>query len=130
VKRTRVLGYNGRMLWVKRGFNTFAPVLRYPPLPPAGECFRFAFLTHLEVRDDDAGVLNDLLRAAYAHLRPSGLHFMSALVPRGSALEAAFSGFMVQHTAMTLYAVPVPRGAHVDRAEWGTRQPGFEMALS
>jgi len=129
VKRTRVLGYNGKMLWIKRAFNAGSPLLRYPPLPEAGNCFDFAFLTHLEVEDDDPVVFKDLLRAAYTDLRPTGLHFMSALVPRGSRLEGAFGGFMVQHTAMNLYAVPVPGGAFEDR-EWGTRHPGFEISLS
>lgn len=130
VKRTRVLGYHGRMLWVKRSFNLVAPLLRVPSLPQPGSCFRFAFLTHLEVVDDDPAVLHDLLRAVYAELRPRGLHFMSAFVPRGSRLEGAFRGFLVQHTAMTLYAVPTPGGALVDRSDWRTLHPGFEMALS
>lgn len=130
VKRTRVLGYHGQMLWVKRVFNLGAPLLRYPPLPPEGECFRFAFLTHLEVADDDPVVLNDLLRAAYAALRPQRLHFMAALVPVGSALEGAFAGFMVQQTEMTLYAVATPGGAFADRDDWRSLRPGFEMALS
>lgn len=129
VKRTRVLGYHGKMLWVKRFFNAGAAVLRYPALPQPGGCFDFAFLTHLEVVDDDPEVLRDLLRAAYRDLRPTGLHFMSALVPRGSRLGGAFRGFMVQHTEMTLYGVHLPETEWADRP-LETLHPGFEMALS
>ncbi|MCB9673650.1 MAG: hypothetical protein H6737_00955 [Alphaproteobacteria bacterium] len=129
VKRTRVLGYHGRMKWVKRGFDVGAALLRWPKLPAAGDCFRFAFLTHLEVEDDDPELLEPLLREAYRRLRPKGLHFMSACVPRGSRLEAAFSGYTVQHTAMTLYAVHLPGGPLAERS-FKTLAPGFEMALS
>jgi len=128
-KRTRVLGYHGKMAWMRRAYNLGALVRRYPPLPRPGDPFRFAFLTHLEVEGSDPAVLHDLLLAAYARLRPLGLHFMSAFVPRGSPLEAAFEGFMVNRTAMTLYAVhrPDSRWADVDLT---TQHPGFEMALS
>lgn len=129
VKRTRVLGYHGSMLWVKRVFNAGAVVFRYPALPVEGDCFRFAFLTHLEVEDDDPKVLRALLQAAYHHLYARRLHFVSAFVPRGSRLETAFGGFMVQHTAMTLYAV-ARRCSPMAAREWSTLQPGFEMALS
>ena len=129
VKRTRVLGYHGQMAWVKRGFDVGATVLRWPRLPEPGDCFRFAFLTHLEVDGDDPDVLNALLRAAYRRLRPQRLHFMSALVPVGSPLEAAFGGFTVQHTAMTLYAVHRASSPLADR-DFRTLHPGFEIALS
>lgn len=128
-KRTRVLGYHGKMRAMKLLFNAGARVLGHAPLPEAGACFRFVFLTHLEVEGDDPRVLRDLLRAAYRDLRDEGYHFMSAMIPRGSPLEAAFSGFFVQRSAMTLYAVHPPRGRLVDR-DLRTARPGFEMALS
>lgn len=128
-KRTRVMGYRGGMLWQKRLFNAAASVMRFPPLPQPGECFRFAFLTHLEVDDDDPAVMRDLLCAAYARLRPRRLHFMSAFVPRGSPLAAAFSGFMTTKTRMTLYAVHRPDSRWAD-TDLTTLHPGFEMALS
>lgn len=129
VKQTRVLGYHGGMAWVKRAFDLGAAVLRYPPLPPAGECFRFAFLTHLEVVNDDPGVLRDLVLAAYTRRYDQRQHFLSALVPRGSPLAAAFRGLQVQRTAMTLYTV-VLRGGRWEQRDFATGAPGFEMALS
>ncbi len=127
VKRTRVLGYHGQMAWVRRVFGLGAFFLRFPPLPPPGDCFRFAFLTHLEA--DDPGVLRDLVTAAYARLYDRRLHFLSALVPRASGLDAAFAGFTVQRTAMTLYTVALRSGQHAGRS-FDTLKPGFEMALS
>lgn len=128
-KRTRVLGYHGGMAWQRRLFDLGARVRGYPPLPRPGDCFRFAFLSHLEVDGDDPAVLRALLLAAYARLRRSGLHFISAFVPRGSPLAAAFRGFFTTRTAMTLYAVHPPDSpwAAVDLT---TLHPGFEMALS
>lgn len=128
-KRTRVLGYRGGMLWQKRAFNAAASLMGFPKLPPPGEPFRFVFLTHLEVDDEDPTILRELLLAAYQRLHGRGLHFMSAFVPRGSPLASAFKGFMTTKTAMTLYAVhrPDSRFSHLDLT---TRHPGFEMALS
>ncbi len=128
-KRTRVLGYHGRMAWQRRLFDLGARLRGFSPLPRPGACFRFAFLTHLEIEGDDPAILRELLLAAYARLRPRGLHFMSAFVARGSPLAAAFSGFFTTRTAMTLYAVhpPESRWASVELA---TLHPGFEMALS
>ena len=100
-----------------------------PPLPASGECFRFTFLTHLEVGGDDPAVLRALLLAAYARLRPLGHHFTSAFVPRGTPLEHAFRGFTVTRTAMTLYSVHPADSRFADR-DLRTLRPGFEMALS
>ena len=128
-KRTRVLGYRGGMLWQKRAFDVAASLMGFPKLPPPGDCFRFVFLTHLEIDDENPDVFRDLLHAAYARLRGRGLHFMSAFIPRGSPLSHGLKGFMTTKTAMTLNAVhrPDSRFADVDLA---TRRPGFEMALS
>jgi RimJ/RimL family protein N-acetyltransferase len=128
-KRTRVVGYHGRMAWIRRGFDVAARLRGFPPLPPPGECFRFWFLTHLEIRDDDPRILRDLLREAYRRYEGRGAHFLSAMIPRGSRLEAAFEGFMVNRTAMTVYAVHAKDSRYRD-VDFTTLHPGFEMALS
>jgi hypothetical protein len=117
------------MRWTKRAFDVASFVGRFPPLPPPGECFRFSFLTHLEVEGDDPAVLRELLLAAYARQRPLRHHFMSAFVPRGSRLERAFRGFTVTRTPMTLYAVHPPESRFASE-DLTTLHPGFEMALS
>jgi hypothetical protein len=129
VKRTRVLGYHGGMRWQRPLFDMGARLFGYPRLPATGECFRFAFLTHLEIAHDDPAVLHDLLLAAYARLRSTGLHFMSACVPRGSPLERAFEGFFVTKTRMTLYTVCAEGSPWAGRS-FASLHPGFEMALS
>jgi len=128
-KRTRVLGYHGPMVWQKRLYNLAARIRGFTPLPPAGACFSFPFLTHVEVADDNPAVLHELLLAAYERLRSHGHHFMSAFLARGSPLAPAFTGFTQTRTAMTLYAVHPPDSpwAEIDVA---TLTPGFEMALS
>lgn len=130
VKRTRVLGYHGKMKLIKPAFDAAATVLGFPRLPRAGDCFDFSFLTHLEVIDDDPAVMRDLLLAAYRDLRAEApAHFMSAFVPRGSPLAGAFAGFTLQRTPMTLYVVH-PQGSRFANVDFTTRHPGFEMALS
>lgn len=128
-KRTRVLGYYQHMRWVRLAFDLGAKLLRYPALPPPGETFRFRFLSHLEIVGEDPGVLRDLLLAAYREHRDDRLHFLSAMIPRGSPLEGAFRGFTVNRTPMTLYAVTLPDGRFAGR-DLTTMRPGFEMALS
>ena len=128
-KRTRVLGYHREMRLVKGGFGLAARVMGWTPLPEAGDCFRFEFLTHLEVEDDDPAVLRDLLRAVYADRRDRGLHFVAGLSPRGSRLDEAFREFSVQRTAMTLYVVHPADGRYAG-CSWATTHSGFEMALS
>lgn len=128
-KRTRVLGYHGEMRLVRAAFDLAARVRRYRTLPRPGECFEFSYLTHLAVKDDEPAILRELLRAAYAELLPTRQHFLAAMIPRGSSLEAAFSEFTVNRTKMTLYAV------HDEKSRWNgqdltTLHPGFEMALS
>lgn len=128
-KRTRVLGYAGGMARLKTALDLGAAVLRFPRLPDAGQCFRFAWATHLEVEDDDPDVLQDLLRAAMARLRPRRLHFLACFLPVGSPLAPAFRPFVTQRTAMTLYAVHPP-GSPLAARDFRTLRPGFEMALS
>jgi hypothetical protein len=129
LKRTRVLGYHGNMRWTKTGFDLAARALGFTRLPDPGECFRFEFLSHLEVEDDDPGVLADLLRVACGEARPRGLHFVSAMIPRGSSLARAFRGHVVNRTAMTVYSVTPADGPFAER-DFATLHPGFEMALS
>lgn len=129
VKRTRVLGYHGEMAWMKRLLDVSALVLRHPRLPAPGDCFSFAFLTHFEVEGDDPVVAEDLFRAAYQRLRPLRHQFMAVLIPKGSMLNQALRPFVVQRTAMTLYAVQLPELVETGRS-WLTSRPGFEMALS
>lgn len=128
-KRTRVLGYHGQMAWIRRAYNLAATIRRFPKLPEPGDCFRFWFLTHLEVADDEPAIFRDLIRAAYRRYRGKQGHFLSAMLPRGSRLEAAVNGFTVNRTAMTLYAVH-PRDSRFKECEFRTMNPGFEMALS
>lgn len=128
-KRTRVLGYYGKMKLIQAAFNLGATFGGFTKLPAPGHCFRFHFLSHLEIEDDDPAVLRDLLLAAYAQLKGQDQHFMSAMIPRGSPLQAAFKGFTVNRSAMTLYAVCPPHSELTER-DFQTQKPGFEMALS
>lgn len=128
-KRTRVLGYYDQMRRTKQLFNIGAAILRYPPLPEPGQCLDFCFLSHLEISNDDPWVLKDLLRATYRALAKDRLHFLSAMIPRGSPLEHAFAGFVVNRTPMTVYSVTLPGSRFAER-DFTTQRPGFEMALS
>lgn len=128
-KRTRVLGYYDSMKTVKRLFNAGAAILRYPALPDPGGCLDFAFLSHLEIEDDDPWTLRDLLRAIYRDLSKERLHFVSAMIPRGSPLEHAYAGFITERTPMTVYSVTLSETRYADR-DFSCGHAGFEMAIS
>jgi hypothetical protein len=128
-KRTRVLGYYRQMRWIRIGFDLGSKVMRYPALPRPGETFRFRFLSHLEIDGDDPAILRDLLLQAYREHASDRIHFLSAMIPRGSPLERAFAGFTVNRTPMTVYAVTLPDSRFASR-DYVTMKPGFEMALS
>lgn len=127
-KRTRVLGYHGSMKWLRALHDGMVTVRGGVKLPKPGECFRFEFMSHLEVGEDPS-ILSDLLAFVYRAHAASNLHFLSAMIPRGSALDGAFAGFMVTRTPMTVYGVAL-RGSEMSRFDFGTPRPGFEIALN
>ncbi len=128
LRRSRVMGYQGPMKWLRLAYNLEARLRGFPQLPSEGECFHFMYLTHLEVAGDDAALLNALLRGIYNDLRHLPLHFMSLMVPQGSPLEAGLKGFRIRRIPMELIAFTN------ERSRWhghslNTLRPGFEMAL-
>ena len=128
-KRTRVLGYHAEMRVVRAAYDLRARIRGSRPLPNPGEHFDFSYLTHMTIRNDDPAILRDLLLAAYRVLLPTRQHFMSAMVPRGSALAGAFKGFTLNRTPMTLYGVS-DESSRWSEAKIRSLRPGFEMALS
>ncbi|MCP5162820.1 MAG: hypothetical protein H6999_03855 [Hahellaceae bacterium] len=128
VRRERVLQYNGMMKVARKVFNLDARFRGFAPLPDEGHCFNFVYLTHTEVEDDNPVWLNALLRGLYQRLQDQKLHFMSLMIPEGSALSAAVKEFRVQTVAMELIAFTN------EQSRWHgkslrTQHPGFEMAL-
>jgi len=129
VKRSRIIQYDTRLSRLKLIYDAAARVFGFVPLPNPGELFRYSYLTHLEIADDNPLVLRDLLRAAYAELRPRDLHFMAAMIPRGSPLAKAFGDFFVDRTEFNLYAV-VEKASPLANTDFTSLRPGFEMALN
>ncbi|MBI2373389.1 MAG: hypothetical protein HYV07_05265 [Deltaproteobacteria bacterium] len=127
IKRSRVLGYHGSMRLIRIGLDALTVVCGGSRLPKPGECFRFEFLSHLEA--DDPRVLADLLCFVYRARERARLHFVSAMIPTGSALTKAFRGFVTSRTGMTVYGVAL-RGSEMSRFEFRTPRPGFELALN
>ena len=78
----------GRLL-----LNTAAAVCRGPKLPGPGEPLRSAAGLHLTVPPDQPGVLHDLLRAATAELRPSGLACLTLSLDAANPVTRAVPRF-------------------------------------
>jgi hypothetical protein len=128
VKRFRVVAYQGRMWWIRAAFNAGSHVLGYSPLPPAGDLFRYFYLTHVSVRDDDPGIMSALVDTVYDEYHGKGYQFFSAFVMQGDPMAPAFERYQ---------ATPLPAGLYVmsqasapfDISSLGPGRPGFEMAL-
>ncbi|MGE5453418.1 MAG: hypothetical protein ACM3VZ_16435 [Acidobacteriota bacterium] len=128
LRRSRVMGYQGAMQWLRLAYNLEAGLRGFPSLPSTGQCFHFMYLTHLEVAQNDPATLNALLRGIYNELRHLPLHFMSLMVPQGSPLEAGLTGFRIRRIPMELVAFTIP-GSRWHGQSLQTLHPGFEMAL-
>jgi hypothetical protein len=127
VKRFEVRSYNGKMRWVKRGYDLAATVLRWPKLPDPGQEFRYAYLANVSVVNDDVRVFRALLEAAYQRLHGSGLHFFSFDLGLEDPWWPAVKGFVTQKLDFALYAV-TPHTA--PRTQWPKGRTGFEVALA
>ncbi len=113
---------------VKLAYNLAARLLRFPPLPQAGETFRYLYVTHQAIASEDPEIMRALLDAAYGEHRRSGYHFLSVCVLVDDPLEPAFRGFQITDLAARLYLVTLPE-AQVNLERFRQARPGFEMAL-
>lgn len=128
VRRTRVIGYAGRMVALRKLYNAEALLRGFVPLPKEGECFHYVSLTHFEVDNDDPSLCTDLLRGVYTALQKEKLHFIGAFVPEGSPIEKSFSNFRTRKIPMDLYTFVTERSAFFNQ-DLSTMHPGYEMAL-
>lgn len=129
VRRNRVLGYGGPMRLFRAAYGAYARLRGVEPLPVPGEAFRMAFLTHMEVEDDDPRVLGRLVAAAHARLRPARLHALAVMVPRASPMQRALRGPWAHRTPLSLHALQLEGGPFA-KEDLATTRPGFEMALA
>jgi hypothetical protein len=128
VKRYRVLGYNNRMKWIRRGFDVGARLLRFDKLPQPGRLFRYFYLTHVSVPTRDPDIMAALLDRVYRDYHGRGYHFFSCYVERDDPLLPAWNGYMTTPLPAHLYAVSMP-GHRFNDHDFGSGWPGFEMGL-
>jgi hypothetical protein len=128
VKRFRVLAYRGRMRFARWGLNAVAPLLGATPLPRPGELFRYLYLTHVSVADEDPAVMAALLDRIYSDAHGRGYHFLSACVLERDPLAAAFAGYRTTALPANMYVMSEP-GSRWNEIDPGPGRPGFEMAL-
>jgi hypothetical protein len=127
VKRYRVLAYRGGMWWMRTLWNAAAPLLGGTPLPPPGADFRYLYLVHTSIANDDPAVFRALVERVYADFHGHGYHFLSTCEYERDPLAPALHGFLATRLDFHLYAV-TPAGAPAP--EVGPGRPGFEMALA
>lgn len=128
VRRSRVTGYAGRMVPLRKLYNAEARLRGFTPLPKEGECFHYVSLTHLEIENDDPSLFSDLLKGIYQALHGQPLHFIGAFIPEGSPLEQSFRHFRTRKIPMDLYTFVTERSS-LYQQDLFTLNPGYEMAL-
>jgi hypothetical protein len=128
VKRYRVHGYRGNMLWTKRGLDVGGKLMGFPSLPEPGHDFRYFYLANLSIKDDDPVILKALLQTIYAEQHAAGYHFFAFPLYEGDPLAPAVKGFIARRVPFHLYAVS-PASVAAGKASLEGR-PGFEMALA
>jgi hypothetical protein len=128
VKRYRVHGYEGGMLWTKRGLDVGGRLLGFPSLPAPGHDFRYFYLANLSIKDDAPAVLRALLSTIYAEQHAAGYHFFAFPLYEGDPLAPALKGFIARRIPFHLYRV-APSTAPATPLSFDGR-PGFEMALA
>ncbi|MBW3575228.1 MAG: BtaA family protein [Actinobacteria bacterium] len=97
-KQTVVTGYSPKLAAVRLAFNTVAPAMHAPRLPPAGGELHHLTAVHVCVPPECPEVLRALVVDAYNELRGSGYSFLSIGLDAADPLSAALSGLLSQPT--------------------------------
>ena len=72
-KQTIVDDYRPAVRYTRPAINLLAPLLRLPKLPAIGATLRDGWLSHFAMRDSNAELAHELLRAAFQLARSKGL---------------------------------------------------------
>jgi hypothetical protein len=127
VKRYQVNAYRGAMLWIKRGYNAIATMLRCPRLPAPGGTFRYFYLCNTSILYEHPVVLHSLLEHVYADFHPRGYHFFTLCIYEDDPLQPALKGFFTRTLPFHLYAVT---SSDHPRTDFPPGRTGFEIALA
>lgn len=127
VKRYQVNAYRGAMVWLKRGYNALATILRCPCLPAPGGMFRYFYLCNTSVVDENLAVFRSLLEHVYTDFQPRGYHFFTLCMYEDDPFQPALKGFFTRALPFHLYAVT---SSDHPRRDFPPGRTGFEIALA
>ena len=101
-KRLRVTGYSRRLAAVRAGFNSLAPVVGAPRLPPPGGALQNLTAIHICVPPAEPKVLRTLVIDAYNRWRRRGYSFLNLGLDVTNPLSGGLSGLFAQGTDIWL----------------------------
>jgi hypothetical protein len=116
------------MRLVRLGLDLVGPLVGATRLPRPGDRFRYLYLTHVSVPDEEPAVMAALLDRIYADWHGLGYHFLSACVLQRDPLRPAFAGYRTTALPAHMYVMSEP-GSRFNEIDLGAGRPGFEMAL-
>ena len=85
-------------------------------------------ITHMEVADDDPGILRDLLVGILRDLEPTHQKGLLFAVPKTGAFDRALNGLPTYRLPLSLLAI-TPAGTPWNNTDFRARRSGFELAF-
>lgn len=128
VRRARIQAWGPALAAYRLLHQGTRPLHGRVPLPAAGDVLRTEYLTHLEVEDDDPGILRRLVLAAL-HGRKQGTHAVATIALPEWQTRTALRGLGVHRLPCRLLGVS-PQGPESLPTVAATRRIGLELALA
>lgn len=85
-------------------------------------------VTHMEVADDDPGILRDLLIGILRDMEPTHQKGLLFAIPKTAAFNRALDGLPTYRIPLSLLAI-TPAGTQWNNTDFRARRSGFELAF-
>ena len=123
------LGRAGRgARWRRFQFNWRARLSGLGALPGLSAPLAPLVVTHMEVAEDDPGILRDLLIGILRDMEPTHQRGLLFAVPKTATFERALDGLPTYRIPFSLLAI-TPAGTPWNNVDFRARRAGFELAF-
>ena len=114
--------------WSRARFNWRARLTGLGALPGRGQDLEPLLVTHMEVAEDEPGILRDLLIGILRDMEPTHQKGLLFAVPKTRTFDRALEGFPTYRIPMSLLAI-TPAGTPWNNMDFRARRAGFELAF-
>ena len=114
--------------WSRFRFNWRARLSGLGALPGVNDSLKPLIVTHMEVAEDDPGILRDLLIGILRDLEPTHQNGLLFAVPKTRPFDRALDGLPTYRIPVSLLAI-TPAGTPWNNVDFRARRTGFELAF-